>query len=211
MALDYDVLVVGLGAMGSAAAFHLAQAGLKILGLDRFHPPHDRGSSHGRTRIIREAYFEHPIYVPLVQRAYELWASLERESGRRLLLQTGGLMIGPRRGAIVTGALRSAQEHRLQHEVLEQDSIERRFPAFHPDPGMAGVWEPRAGVLFPELAVDTHLAQAARLGARLQLDETVLGWEPIASGIRVRTQAGSYEARKLLLSCGAWLSQLTPE
>src|SRR5215470_7368755 len=142
MSTHYDVVIAGLGAMGSAAAYHLAAGGARVLGLDRFDPPHDLGSSHGRTRIIREAYFEHPIYVPLVQRAYELWARLETESGRRLLLQTGGLMIGPRSGAIVTGALRSAHEHQLQHQVLDREEIECRFPALHPAPGMTGVWEP---------------------------------------------------------------------
>src|SRR5213595_1810455 len=114
----YDVIIVGLGAMGSAAAYRLAAKGKRVLGLDRFHPPHHFGSSHGLTRIIREAYFEHPIYVPVVQRAYELWAKLEEKSGRRLLLQTGGLMIGPRGGVVAGGAERSAKEHHLAHEIL---------------------------------------------------------------------------------------------
>src|SRR6476646_3158990 len=103
--------------MGSATAYHLAKSGAKVLGLDRFHPPHDQGSSHGRTRIIREAYFEHPAYVPLVQRAYQLWNDLESASGQKLLLQTGGLMIGPERGVLVSGALRSAREHHLAHRL----------------------------------------------------------------------------------------------
>src|SRR5436853_7932220 len=115
---DYDVIVAGLGAMGSAAAFHLAASGRRVLGLDRFQPPHQLGSSHGLTRIIREAYFEHPLYVPLVQRAYELWADLERQSGQSLLRQTGGLMLGPPDGVLVTGARRSAEEHRLAHRIL---------------------------------------------------------------------------------------------
>src|SRR3989442_13040595 len=118
MAQVSDVIVVGLGAMGSAAAFHLARRGQRVLGLDRFTPPHDRGSSHGESRIIREAYFEHPLYVPLVQRAYDLWAELERLGGQPLLRQTGGLMIGPEQGVIVPGALRSAREHRLDCELL---------------------------------------------------------------------------------------------
>src|SRR6516225_12306097 len=113
---SYDAIIVGLGAMGSAAAYHLATNSRRVLGFDRFHPPHEQGSSHGLTRIIREAYFEHPLYVPLVQRAYELWSELEKRSGRRLLTPTGGLMIGPRDGRLVSGALRSAREHRLQHE-----------------------------------------------------------------------------------------------
>src|SRR5437764_12953266 len=113
-----DVIIVGLGAMGSAAAFHLTKAGKRVLGLDRFAPPHIFGSSHGQTRIIREAYFEHPTYVPIVQRAYELWAELEQRSGRRLFVQTGGLMIGPEDGVVFDGARRSAQEHHLPHEIL---------------------------------------------------------------------------------------------
>src|SRR5258706_13069102 len=115
---DYDVIVAGLGAMGSAAAYHLAASGKRVLGLDRFQPPHNLGSSHGRTRIIREAYYEHPLYVPLVQRAYQLWAELKAKSGRQLLLQTGGVMIGPPKGVLVSGAKRSAREHHLAHEVL---------------------------------------------------------------------------------------------
>src|SRR5437867_10707708 len=118
MPQDHDVIIAGLGAMGSAAAYHLAASGRRVLGLDRFHPPHDMGSSHGRSRIIREAYFEDPLYVPLVQRAYELWRDLERKAGRELLRQTGGVMIGPAEGVLVRGASRSAREHKLQHEIL---------------------------------------------------------------------------------------------
>src|SRR5438128_11592510 len=116
MSNDYDVIVAGLGAMGSAAAYHLALSGKRVLGLDRFQPPHNLGSSHGLTRIIREAYFEHPLYVPLIQRAYQLWAELEKKSGRRLLMQTGGVMVGPPDGVLVSGARRSAEEHKLAHE-----------------------------------------------------------------------------------------------
>src|SRR5262245_32735164 len=113
MSASFDVIVIGLGAMGSSAVYHLARCGATVLGLDRFAPPHAFGSSHGQTRIIREAYFEHPIYVPLVQRAYELWAELERDVGTKLLLQTGGLMIGRPDGVVASGARRSAELHRL--------------------------------------------------------------------------------------------------
>src|SRR5580658_5537622 len=128
---EYDVIVAGLGAMGSAAAYHLGKAGRRVLGLDRFRPPHDFGSSHGLTRIIREAYFEHPLYVPLVHRAYELWNELEQESSRQLLLQTGGLMIGPPNGILVCGAQRSAEEHHLPHRILSAEAVRQEFPAFH--------------------------------------------------------------------------------
>src|SRR5262245_50173890 len=137
---NYEVIVIGLGAMGSAAAYHLAANGARVLGVDRLRPPHELGSSHGRTRIIRDAYFEHPSYVPLVQRAYELWAALEERSGRELLLQTGGLMIGPANGAIVSGALRSAQEHKLDHKLLSAAELRQRFPVFNVDGNTVAVW-----------------------------------------------------------------------
>jgi sarcosine oxidase len=209
--MDFDVIVCGLGAMGSAAAYHLSVAGLKVLGLDRFQPPHDRGSSHGKTRIIREAYFEHPSYVPLVQRAYELWAELEGKSDRKLLLQTGGLMIGPADGILVTGAKKSAQEHHLPHRALSAADLQREYPAFETNGDDVAVWEPRAGILFPELAIQTHLELAAHYGAELKFNEKVVGWEPEGRGVRVLTAAGSYTAQRLLLSVGGWLNLLVPE
>ena len=122
---SFDVIIAGLGAMGSAAAFHLARRGCKVLGLDRLHPPHTFGSSHGQSRIIREAYFEHPIYVPIVQRAYELWGELAQASPEAAVLQTGGLMIGVQDGAVVKGTLASARTHHLQHELLSAEEVRR--------------------------------------------------------------------------------------
>src|SRR4051812_46342119 len=151
--------------MGSSAAYHLAHRHVRVLGLDRFQPPHDQGSSHGRTRIIREAYFEHPLYVPLVQRAYELWHTLEKASGRKLLHQTGGLMIGPPDGVLVSGAIRSATEHHLAHRMLAAPEANQQFPALHLSNNSVAVWEPRAGILFPELAIQTHLELAVQSGA----------------------------------------------
>ena len=197
--------------MGSAAVYHLAKAGKRVLGLDRFQPPHSFGSSHGQTRIIREAYFEHPLYVPLVQRAYQLWADLECKTGRQLFLQTGGLMIGPLDGVLVSGARRSAQEHRLAHQFLSASELRQRFPGFRPADGMVAVWEPRAGILFPELAVRTHLELAAQHGAALQLNELVLRWEPDGDGVRVFTKLNAYHSRSLLLSAGPWINSLLPD
>jgi sarcosine oxidase len=179
--------------MGSAAAYRLARAGKRVLGLDRFQPPHTFGSSHGSTRIIREAYFEHPLYVPLVRRAYELWAELEQESGRRLLLPTGGLMIGAPDGVLVSGARRSAEEHRLAHQVLSALEVHERFPEFRPSESMVAVWEPRSGILFPELAVQTHLELAARSGAALRYHELVQGWDPDGQGVHVFTASSEYQ------------------
>ncbi len=211
MTQDYDVIIAGLGAMGSATVRHLAAAGCKVLGLDRFRPPHDRGSSHGRTRIIREAYFEHPLYVPLVQRAYELWFELERETKQRLLLPTGGLMLGPPEGVLVEGSRRSAREHRLRHEILGAEEVHKRFPALQPEERMVGVWEPRAGVLFPETAIQLQLDLAATAGATLRFDEPILGWEAEKHRVRVATTNGDYTARRLMLSVGAWTADLLGE
>ena len=128
MAQSYDVIVLGLGAMGSATAYQLAARGQRVLGLERFGPAHDHGSSHGQSRIIRQAYYEDPAYVPLLLRAYELWEQLERESGERLLTITGGLMIGEAGSQIVAGSLRSAREHNLQYDILDAADLRRRFP-----------------------------------------------------------------------------------
>lgn len=195
--------------MGSAAAYHLARRGVRVLGLDRFHPPHAFGSSHGQTRIIREAYFEHPAYVPLVQRAYELWDELERAAGTQLFLKTGGLMIGARDGVVAGGARLSAQTHKLPFEELSAEEIHKRFPALRPAQGMVGVLEPRAGILFPEKCIATHLAQAR--GVQLNYGEQVVRWTMRGGDIEVITDKETYTAAKLVLSVGSWMTQLAPE
>src|SRR5688572_545613 len=149
----YDVAVIGLGAMGSAASYHLAKRGVTVIGFDRYAPPHMLGSTHGRTRIIREAYYEHPLYVPLVRRAYENWARLEQDAGEQLLHVTGGLMIGPASGELVAGARRSAIEHGIPHAMLDADALRRRFPVFAPDDDMVALLEERAGLLLPERCI----------------------------------------------------------
>jgi sarcosine oxidase len=207
---DHEVIVVGLGAMGSSSVYHLARRGHRVLGLDRFHPPHKFGSSHGLTRIIREAYFEDSLYVPLVQRAYELWADLEKKSGHQLLLKTGGLMIGPPDGALVSGASRSAEQHQLEHEILNSTNLAQKFPMFNVEDDPMAVWEPRAGILFPERAIQTHLELAAQHLAQLRFNEPVLKWEPFEKGVRVFTDGNSYTANHLVLSPGAWMNDLMP-
>lgn len=211
MERSYDVIVVGLGIMGSATAYHLARRGLRVLGIERFWPPHWLGSSHGRSRIIREAYYEHPAYVPLVRRAYELWAEVESEAGRRLFLQTGGLTVGPAGGELVQGSLLSARTHGLTHEVLTADEVRRRFPALRPDPEMSAVWEPRAGVLFPEACVTALLGLARRHGAELKFGQEVTGWEADGLGVQVQTRMGTYRAERLVIAAGAWVTRLVPD
>jgi sarcosine oxidase len=206
----YDTIVVGLGAMGSAALYHLASRGVKVLGIDRFAPPHIHGSTHGRTRIIREAYYEHPCYVPIVQRAYELWAALEREAGEQLFVQTGGVMIGPPDGLLFGGALRSAKEHGLAHTILDPAALHARYPGFRVPSGSLALLEPRAGLLFPEKCVEAHLALAQRAGATVRTGVTVTGWDA-DEGVHVSTDAGDFRANTLILAAGPWLPALIPE
>jgi sarcosine oxidase len=206
-----DVIVVGLGAMGSATLYELARRGVRALGIDRFLPPHTQGSTHGRTRIIREAYFEHPLYVPLVRRAYELWDELERESGRMLFHRTGGLMIGPADGAIVAGARRSAVEHEVPHELLTADEVRRRWPAYDPPDDHAALFELRAGLLLPEACVETYLDRARRYGAFTQVRDRVRSWRADGSEVVVTTDAATYRAGQLVLAAGPWLLELVSD
>jgi sarcosine oxidase len=194
--------------MGSAAVWRLAKRGRRVLGLDRLHPPHTQGSSHGRSRIIREAYYEHPLYVPLVRRAYDLWADLESESGRRLLRPTGGLMIGPPEGVLVSGARRSAVTHGLPFDELSASEMRSTFPAIAPEDPVVGILEPRAGVLLPERCVEAALDSARRRGAELHFDEAVVGWSPEEGGVVVRSENGTYSASRCILATGAWLAPM---
>lgn len=203
------VAVIGLGAAGSAALLALARRGIPAVGLDRYRPPHSHGSSHGRSRVIREAYYESPAYVPLVRRAYELWQALERDGGRPLLQQTGGLMIGPADGALVRGARESAEAHGLPFELLDAAGIRRRFPVFHAPAGSAGVLEPRAGVLDPEAAIEVTLALAAQAGAELRFEAPVSGWrEEAGGGLRLDTSAGPVHAERVIVTAGPWAPEL---
>jgi len=201
----FDVIVVGLGGMGSAAAAHASSRGKRVLGIEQFQPAHDQGSSHGRSRVIRLAYFEDPAYVPLLHRAYELWRRLEDATGRRLLQITGGLMIGHPESDVVAGSLRSAREHQLEHELLDAAEIRRRFPPFTPGPGTIGLFEHAAGIVFPEEAIRAHLDVAVDNGARLHFDERVEEWTASPSGpVEVRTTRGRYQGDRLILAPGAW-------
>jgi len=205
---SYTVIVAGLGAMGSATVYHLARRGVRVLGIDRFAPPHAMGSSHGRSRIIREAYFEDPLYVPLVQRAYELWDELQNEAGREILVRTGGVMIGPPGGTVAGGAVRSAIRHGLPHERLTAAQLHERIAGFRPTVDMIGVWEPRAGYLVPETAIGAHLEIAERHGAELRTGETILDWSATTDGVEVRTTNAVYSADRLVLALGAWMPRL---
>ncbi len=211
MAESFDVIVIGLGAHGSSALYHLAGMGVHVAGIDRFVPPHVHGSSHGQSRIIREAYHENPVYVPFVRAAYGLWEELQREAGRQLLVRTGGLLLGRADTTVVVGARVSAETHGIAFEWLEAADIRRRFPAFRPDDDTVGVLEKRAGILFPEECIKAHLAGAAARGAEIRCEEKVESIAASGDGVEVRTSKGRYLAGKVVVSAGAWMGVLLPE
>jgi sarcosine oxidase len=197
--------------MGCATLYHLARRGRRVLGVEQFTPRHKLGSSHGDSRIIREMYFEHPLYVPLVQRAYELWRELEENSGARLMTITGGLMIGPRDGSVVTGTLKSAATHDLAHEVLDARAVRARFPSFKLGDDVVAVVDPRAGYLDPDACNVAHLELAVAAGADTRFEEPVVEWAADGDGVRVKTSANTYAADKLVISAGSWTGNLLSE
>ena len=201
----HDVAIIGLGAMGTAISWRLAKREARIAAFDRLAPPHTMGSSHGRTRIIREAYYEHPLYVPLVRRAYELWDELERETGKKLRVQTGGLMVGRESGSLVRGALQSALTHDIEHELLDAAELTRRFPAYAAPTDAVAVLEKRAGLLFPERCIEAQMDRAQADRVELHLNEAVETCTVSAGGISLETARGAYQADRVVLTVGPWL------
>lgn len=206
--MTFDVIVIGLGGMGSAAAAALARRGVRVLGLEQFAFAHGRGSSHGRTRIIRTAYYEHPAYVPLVRRAFELWAELEQRTNKKLLTPCPCLTVGEPNGELVVGVRQAATEHRLPVETLTAGEIERRFPQFRIPEQFAGVLEQSAGILAVEDCVRAMLSDATAHGADLRSDEPAISWREAGHGVQVTTAKGTYHAGGLVVSAGAWATSL---
>ena len=211
MNLTFDIAIIGAGAIGSAAVYHLAKTGRKILVLDQYAPPHRFGSSHGESRIIREAYFESPIYVPLVQQAYKLWDELEKESGKKLFLKTGGLMLGDKKRRVFQGASKSAIQHNVPHEYLDSAAIKKRFPAFNPSEDTVALFEQNAGILFPEECITTQLQLAKRIGVSFHFGETVAFIQSKNDEVEIITDKARYKSNKVIVSAGAWMDELFPE
>jgi sarcosine oxidase len=208
----FDTIVAGLGAIGSAASYQLAKRGARVLGIDRFSPPHAYGSSHGETRITRLAIGEGTHYTPLAMRSHEIWREIEQATARELLVQTGGLIIS---GQTNTAAMhvedffdntvRAAERYAIPHELLDAAAIRRRFPAFNVQDNEVGYYEPSAGYLRPEACVAAQCLLAERHGAELKRDETILAIEDQPEGVLVHTSKGTYRARTVVLSIGPWL------
>jgi sarcosine oxidase len=208
MARKYDVVVVGVGGMGSAAAAHLAERGADVLGLERFDVPHDRGSSHGFTRIIRLAYFEDPAYVPLLRRAYDGWRDLESWWGGDLLYTTGSVTAGPADGRMVGNARRACERYDVDHEVLAGDEVNDRFPGYGLPEDVRAVYQPAGGFVVPEDAIVAHVERAFAAGAEIHARERVEDWCPTTSGVRVDTDRDTYDADRLVVTAGAWLGDV---
>jgi sarcosine oxidase len=206
-----QVIVVGLGGLGSAAARELAERGVRTLGIEQFGPAHTRGASHGESRGVWQAYFMGPGYVPLLRRAYELWDQLADVCGERFFHQTGGICVGPRDGTLVPAARASAEQTGLTHEYLTGDQIREYAPNFTPGPDDAAVWDPSSGYVRPERVVAAQLELAQRAGADLRYGELVLGVEPRSGGVVVTTTRQTYEAEHVVVSSGAWAPRLLPE
>jgi sarcosine oxidase len=209
--MHFDVAVIGLGAMGSSALFHLARRGLKVVGLERFHEGHDKGSSHGESRAIRLGYFEHPSYVPLARRACENWAELERLTGESVLTKTGVLEIGKPGSVIFNGSLEASRLHGLEHEVLDAAEMRQRYPQFRLPEGYMTVWQPDGGFVRPEIANRLHLELARGQGAEVRFETQVLGIEPSGEGVRVRTASGDLRAGRVIVAAGGWIGDLLPD
>ncbi|HAC91996.1 MAG TPA: N-methyl-L-tryptophan oxidase, partial [Planctomycetaceae bacterium] len=204
---SYDCIVLGLGGVGSAAVAHLALGGRRVLGIDRYCPPHSYGSSHGQTRIIRKAYFEHSDYVPLLKRAYELWRQLETECGDKLYFATGLLQAGPADGEVLSGVRRSASEHDLPIENMTMAQASLRFPGLVGEPTWQAILEPDAGYLKVEACVTAHLQSARQSGAQLLMNQPVVNWHAKLNQVSVATANQTYFANSLIIAAGPWAAQ----
>ncbi len=210
MTARFDCIVLGLGGFGSAALYHAARRGLSVLGLEQYPIAHDLGSSHGETRIIRKAYFEHPDYVPLLLRAYELWRDLEGVQGRSLMHLCGLLLAGPPEGETIAGARLAADAHGVELRDLTQKNRGPGLSGFRIPETFGIVHEPAAGFLKVESCVHAHVDAAIRTGATVAAEEAVLDWSCLGRTFRVRTSRGDYESASLILAAGAWTSKILP-
>lgn len=207
----YDVVVIGVGSMGSAACYFLAQRGYKVLGLEQFDAPHDKGSHSGQSRIIRKAYFEHEDYVPLLERAYENWHALEEETKTKIYHRTGIVYFGPGEHATMKGVRKSSSLYNVAVEELTRDQTRRTFPAFHIPGDFETLFEPDSGFVTPEFAIRLYKEQGIAHGAEIRNYEKVTSWDKQGNVVKVTTDKGNYTADKLIITAGSWTSKLLPD
>jgi sarcosine oxidase len=209
---NFDVVVIGLGALGSAALHAAARRGLRVVGLEQYDPGHSRSSSYGESRVIRLAYFEHPLYVPLLQEAYRLWNDLEATTGERIMTITGIVEAGYPGAPLVKGSLESSLRHGLPHEQLTAAEVRGRFPAFDLPDDWEAIFQPNAGALFPERAINLFVREATRYGAQVHLRTRVAAVSADGDGVEVVLEDGQrISARSSVVSAGAWITELMPD
>ena len=207
----YDVIVVGVGGMGSAATYHLAKRGHDVLGLEQFGIPHEKGSSHGVTRIIRKAYSEDPAYVPLLDRAYELWQALEEEQGQQLLYQQGSIAAGLPDEENYNGAIEACEEHDLPYEILSSEELSSRYPGYQLPDEFKAVYQPDGGFLASDRCLIAHVQQTFKQGGEIHAHEKVLDWSVTSDGVRVKSEDDEYTADRLVISAGPWAQELVDD
>ena len=210
MAQEFDCIVIGVGAMGSSTLYNLAKRGRRVLGLEQFDIPHAEGSSHGVNRIIRLAYYEHPSYVPLLRRAYELWSEIETIAGEQLIYTTGSIDTAPAGHEVFEGSLESCLLHDIPHRVLNHAQINEQFPGYQLPVGHMGILQQDGGFVLSERSIVAYANAAMSEGAEIHAREAVSGWEPDRGGVRVFTDRGEYSAERLVITAGAWSSGLIP-
>jgi len=207
---EFDCIVIGVGGMGSSTLYNLAKRGRRVLGLEQFDIPHAEGSSHGVNRIIRLAYYEHPSYVPLLRRAYELWSEIESVTGEQLLYKTGSIDTAPSGHEVFEGSLESCLLHDIPHRVLNHAQINEEFPGYQLPPGHMGLLQEDGGFVLSERSIVAYVNAAMSTGAEIHAREVVSGWEPDQGGVRVYTDRGEYTAERLVITAGAWTSGMVP-
>ena len=210
MSQEFDCIVIGVGGMGSSTLYNLAKRGRRVLGLEQFDIPHAEGSSHGVNRIIRLAYYEHPSYVPLLRRAYELWSDIESVTGEQLLYKTGSIDTAPSGHEVFEGSLESCLLHDIPHRVLNHAQINEEFPGYQLPSGHMGLLQGDGGFVLSERSIVAYANAAMSTGAEIHAREVVSGWEPDQGGVRVFTDRGEYTAERLVITAGAWTSGMVP-
>ena len=208
---SYDAIVIGVGGMGSAAVYHLARRGLQVLGLEKHAIPHEMGSSHGYSRMIRYTLQEHPSYVPLVRRSYELWHEMEETAGEELMVTTGSIRAGAPDSPFFLNAQEACDLHSIPYEILTASEVNKRFPGYRFPEEISSVYQADGGFLLPERCIVTHVQAAERAGADVHSQETVLDWEVRGDGVQVRTDRDTYTAGRLVVTAGPWAANLVPE
>ena len=208
---SYDAIVIGVGGMGSAAVYHLARRGLQVLGLEKHAIPHEMGSSHGYSRMIRYTLQEHPSYVPLVRRSYELWHEMEETAGEELMVTTGSIRAGAPNSPFFLNAQEACDLHSIPYEILTASEVNKRFPGYRFPEEISSVYQADGGFLLPERCIVTHVQAAERAGADVHSQETVLDWEVRGDGVQVRTDRDTYTAGRLVVTAGPWAANLVPE